>query len=106
VRTFQSSGLVPFDVVEMRNVSISGASAAVFSRNGVIDISESVITQSLIRLAADTSAYINVTNSVVSYNGTDEQGFRSLGIIYVSNNNTLFANNHLEGEAADYWGLC
>lgn len=97
VRTFQSSGFVSYDVVSMRNVSISGASsAAVFSRNGVMEISDSVITQSLIGLEADTSAYINVANSVISFNATDEQGFSS-GIIYVSSNNTLFANNGLGG---------
>jgi hypothetical protein len=94
VRTFQSSGLVNYDVVSMRNVSISGATnAAVFSRNGVMEISDSVITQSFIGLEADTGAYINVANSVISFNATDEQGFNGLGIIDVSNNNTLFSNN-------------
>jgi hypothetical protein len=62
-----------------------------------MEISDSVITQSLIGLEADTNAFINVANSVISFNGTDEQGFSGLGIIYVANNNTLFANNGLGG---------
>jgi hypothetical protein len=98
LRTFQSSGNVSYDVVSLHNVSISGASsAAVFSRNGVLEISDSVITQSLIGLEADTSAYINVAKSVISFNGTDSQDFNGLGTIYVSNNNTLFSNNGLGG---------
>ena len=77
-------------------------SAAVFSRNGVMEISNSVITQSLIGLQADTGAYINVVNSVISFNETDEQGYNGLGIIYVNSNNTPFANNGLGGGAADH----
>lgn len=98
VRTFQGSGQVNYDFVSLRHVSISGAtSAAVFSRNGLMEISDSVITQSLIGVEADTGAYINVANCVVSLNGTDEQGFNGLGIIYFANNNTLFANNGTGG---------
>jgi len=96
VRTFQSNGGASLDVVELRNVTITGASqVAVFSRNGVMDISDSVLTQSLVGVEADTSAYINVTNSVISFNATDEQAFGAT--IYVDNNNTLFANNGLGG---------
>jgi Right handed beta helix region len=99
VRTFQSSGMVPYDIISMRNVTISGAtSAAVFSRNGQLEISDSVITQSAIGLEADTNAFINVANSVISYNATDEEFFpNTTGGIFLSNNNTFFGNNATAG---------
>jgi hypothetical protein len=97
VRTYQSSGQVNYDSLSLRNVSISGASGAgVFSRNGIMEISDSIITQSYVGVEADTSAYINVANSVISLNGTDEEAFTG-GTIYVSNNNTLYANNGTGG---------
>jgi Right handed beta helix region len=99
VRTFQSSGGVPYDVISMRNVVVSGASsAAVFSRNGTMEISDSLITQSAIGVEADTNAFINVANSVVSNNSIDAEFFpNTSGGIYVDNNNTLFGNNGTPG---------
>lgn len=102
VRTFQSNGSVPYDVVSIRNVVISGASsAAVFSRNGTMDISDSLITQSAIGVEADTNAFINVANSVISNNAIDEEFFPNTsnpsGGIFVSSNNTLFGNNGVPG---------
>jgi hypothetical protein len=90
---------VPYDIISMRNVTISGAtSAAVFSRNGQLEISDSVITQSAIGLEADTNAFINVANSVISYNATDEEFFpNTTGGIFLSNNNTFFGNNATAG---------
>jgi hypothetical protein len=83
----------------MRNVVVSGASsAAVFSRNGTMEISDSLITQSAIGVEADTNAFINVANSVISNNAIDEEFFpNTTGGIFVGTNNTLFGNNGLPG---------
>ena len=99
VRTFQSNGGVPYDDISMRNVVVSGASsAAVFSRNGTMEISDSLITQSAIGVEADTNAFINVANSVISNNAIDEEFFpNTTGGIFVGSNNTLFGNNGLPG---------
>jgi hypothetical protein len=94
VRTFQSSGAVAYDLVNLQNVTITGASsAAVFSRNGSMAIDHSVMTESAIAVEADTSAAINVSNSVISFNGTDSEAF-SPGVISLNPNNTLFDNSN------------
>jgi Right handed beta helix region len=102
VRTFQSNGGVAYDIISMRHVVVSGASsAAVFSRNGTMEISDSLITQSSIGVEADTNAFINVANSVISNNGTDEEFFPgTTGGIFVASNNTLFGNNGVPGPPA------
>jgi hypothetical protein len=69
VRTFQSSGEVPYDQVMLEHSTIQGAtSAGVFTRNGPVDIRDSVITQSLTGIQADTAATINVQNSNITGN--------------------------------------
>jgi hypothetical protein len=75
VRTFQSSGLVPYDSVSLDHVTIQGAtSAGVFSRNGSMEISNSVITQNngagTVGVQADTSANISVESSMITLNTT------------------------------------
>jgi hypothetical protein len=99
-----SSGSVPYDVVSMRNVVVSGASgAAVSTNNGTMEISDSLITQSNTGLAAGTDAFINVANSVISYNATDVLFFPGPGPgggIFVSDNCTLFGNNGYPGPPA------
>ncbi len=101
VRIFQTTNHTPLDIISMRNVLISGASAAgVFTRNGTMDISDSLITQSAIGVEADTEAFLNVSNSVISFNATDEEFFpdgSGIGGIFLSNNNTLFGNNGYSG---------
>jgi hypothetical protein len=70
VRTFQSSPLAtPNDFVSLQNVTIKGMTqAAVFSRDGTMEISNSVLTQSVVGVEADTSAVISVTNSMLTMN--------------------------------------
>lgn len=98
VRTFQSVGSVAYDQVHLQNVTISGASsAAVFSRNGTMEIDHSVMTQSAIGVEADTSAIINVSNSVISFDATDSQPWGSSGTITINPDCTLFANNGTGG---------
>jgi hypothetical protein len=99
IRTLQVNNNVPLYLVSLRNIVISGASvAAVFSRNGQMEISDSLLTESTIGVEADSNAFINVANSVISFNGTDEEFFPlATGGILVSNNCTLFGNNGLPG---------
>jgi hypothetical protein len=101
VRTLQVNNNVPLYLVSLRNMVVSGASvAAVFSRNGQMDISESLLTESTIGVEADSNAFINVSNSVISFNGTDEDFFPlATGGIFVSNNCTIFGNNGVAGPA-------
>jgi hypothetical protein len=69
VRTFQSSGFVPYDTVALDHVTIKGVTtAAVFSRNGTMQITYSVLTQSNVGVEADTSAVISVANSAITSN--------------------------------------
>jgi hypothetical protein len=71
VRTFQSSGYINYDSVLLDHVTISGATtAAVFSRNGVMQITNSVLTQSVVGVQADTSAIISVANTAITSNQT------------------------------------
>jgi len=68
-RVFQGVGP---DKVSLDHVTIQGVggteTAAVFTRSGVLDISDSVITQSGIGLEADTNATIKVERTIVSAN--------------------------------------
>ncbi len=69
VRTFQSSGGVPYDTVALDHVTIKGmTTAAVFSRNGTMQITYSVLTQSAIGVEVDTSAVISVANTAITSN--------------------------------------
>jgi hypothetical protein len=70
IRTFQSSPLAtPNDTVSVDHVTIKGAtSAAVFSRDGNMQITNSVLTQSGMAVEADTSAVISVANSAITSN--------------------------------------
>ncbi len=76
VRTFQSAGEVPYDQVTLDHVTIQGVnqtsglggSAAIFTRNGKFDISNSNVTQSNIGIQADTDANINMANSILTDN--------------------------------------
>jgi len=101
VRTFQTINSVPYYVISMRHVVVSGATtAAVFTRNGTMEISDSLITQSLIGVEADTNAFLNVANSVISNNGTDEIFYSNTtpgGGIFLADNNTFFGNNGSAG---------
>lgn len=90
LRVFQGVGP---GQISVRGVTISGASqVGVFIRSGLTEISDSIITQNLVGLEADSGSTINVANSVISYNGTDSISFPPANIL-LSNNNTLFANN-------------
>jgi hypothetical protein len=81
----------------MRGVTISGAaSAGVFVRSGLTEISDSRITMNAIGLEDDTNATINVANSVISYNITDSLPIAPSTIL-LANNNTFFANNGTGG---------
>jgi hypothetical protein len=69
VRTFQSSGSVPYDNVVVDHVTIQGASGAgVFSRNGNLQIQNSTITQSGVGVQVDTAAVISISNSLLTSN--------------------------------------
>jgi hypothetical protein len=70
VRTFQSSPLAtPNDTVALDHVIIKGmTSAAVFSRDGTMQITYSVLTQSAVGVEADTSAVISVANTAITSN--------------------------------------
>jgi hypothetical protein len=75
-RSFQSSGFVSYLQASLRNVTIQGAtSAAIFTRNGFLDVSNSNLTQNLIALENDTSATINAENCMISGNGTGVETF-------------------------------
>jgi hypothetical protein len=91
VRTFQSSGGVPYDKVSLDHVTVQGATnAAVFSRNGVLEISNSVLTQSNIAVEVDTSATISVESSMLTMNTTAVCSYTT-GTIRLSNND-IFDN--------------
>jgi hypothetical protein len=70
VRTFQSSPLAaPNDTVALDHVTIKGATtAAVFNRDGTMQITNSVLTQSGYGVEADTSAVISVANTAITSN--------------------------------------
>jgi hypothetical protein len=66
VRVFQGAGP---DQVSLDHVTIQGAtSSAVFSREGKVDISNSIITDGYLGIEADTSATINVESSMLTFN--------------------------------------
>jgi hypothetical protein len=70
VRTFQSSPLAtPNDTVALDHVTIKGMTiAAVFSRDGTMQITNSVLTQSTVGVEVDTSAVISVANTAITSN--------------------------------------
>ncbi len=72
VRTFQNGTTPPvttYDTVSLDHVTIKGmTNAGVFSRNGVLQITYSVITQSNVGVEADTSAVISVANTAITSN--------------------------------------
>jgi hypothetical protein len=72
VRTFQSSPLAtPNDTVALDHVTIKGMTqAAVFSRDGTMQITNSVLTQSVMGVEADTSAVISLANTAITSNQT------------------------------------
>jgi hypothetical protein len=85
VRTFQNGTVSPvtYDHVSLDHVTIQGATVnAVFTRNGTLEISNSVLTQNIgpgtAAVQADTSATLSVessmltqnTNAVCSYSGS------------------------------------
>jgi len=113
VRTFQSAGGVARVQASLDNVTITGASfAGVFSRNGVVTITNSVIAQNLSALEADTSAQIDVVNTVISENSSVisayDPSFIRLSHCSLLNNYTINAalggkflsdgNNELSGD--------
>jgi hypothetical protein len=79
VRTFQSSpAATPNDTVSLDHVTIKGAtSAAVFSRNGNMQITNSVLTQSNVAVQADTGAVISVANSAITSNAVGACSYTS-----------------------------
>lgn len=88
-RSFQSSGLVPYMQASLRNVTIQGAaSSAIFTRNGVLDVSNSDLTQNFIALENDTSATITAENCMISCNGTGVATY-SGAITRLSNNDII-----------------
>lgn len=71
VRTFQSSGGVFHDRVSLQNVTIQGAtSAGIFSRNGNMEVVNSVLAENYIALEADTAAVISISSSTIFDNTT------------------------------------
>jgi len=71
VMTEQSSPVAtPNDTVSLDNVTIKVTGVAVFSRNGTMQITYSVITQSIIGVQADTSAVISLANTAITSNTT------------------------------------
>ncbi len=98
VRTFQSSGGIPYDKVMVEHSTIQGAtSVGVFTRNGPVDIRDSVITQSLTGIEADTSATMNVQNSNITGNTNGICIFSSSTAIIGTA--TLIADNTTNNEA-------
>jgi hypothetical protein len=90
-RSFQSSGLVPYLQASLRNVTIQGASsAAIFTRNGVLDVSNCDLTQNFIALESDTSSTITAESCMMTYNGTAVETFS--GSITRLSNNDIFNN--------------
>lgn len=74
VRTFQYGTAAPVtnnDHVSLDHVTVQGATtAAVFTRNGNVDISNSNITQSLVGIQADTYATLSVESTMFTSNTT------------------------------------
>jgi hypothetical protein len=73
VRTFQSTGAVVYDHVQLDHVDIQGAtSSGVFTRNGNVDILNSTISgntgSGTTGIEADTSATLNVQHSMITSN--------------------------------------
>ncbi|MGB0064335.1 MAG: hypothetical protein WBP85_07800, partial [Terracidiphilus sp.] len=71
VRTFQNgtSAFNGNDTVTLDHVTIQGASsAAVFTRNGDLQVFYSVITQSAVGLQADTYAVLSAANTAITSN--------------------------------------
>jgi hypothetical protein len=71
VRTFQNgtSAFNGNDAVALDHVIIQGASVAgVFTRNGVVQITYSVVTQSNVGLQADTYAVLSAANTAITAN--------------------------------------
>ena len=73
LRTFQSSGGVVYDHVQLDHVDIQGASSAgVFTRNGNVDILNSTISGNVGTntngIEADTNATLNVQHSMITSN--------------------------------------
>ena len=65
-RVFQGVGP---DVVALDHVTIKGiTNAAVFNRSGILQVTNSVITQSNIAVQADTAAIISVANTAITAN--------------------------------------
>jgi hypothetical protein len=90
VRTFQNgtSSPVTYDHVSLDHVNIQGASvAAVFTRNGVVQISNSAVTASDVGLQADTYAVLSATNTMISNNTT--------GVCSYTNSTIRLANNYI-----------
>lgn len=86
VRTFQSSGGKPNDHLSLQNVTVQGASSAgIFTRNGSLNILDSVITENNIGLEADTSATLNISNSMVFGNTTGICVYATAGIRIANN---------------------
>jgi hypothetical protein len=89
VRTFQSSGSVPYDHVTLQNVTIQGASnAAVFSRNGGLAIIDSMIAENNIGVQVDTSAVMTVERSMIYDNTTGVCAY-TLSTIRLSNTDIM-----------------
>jgi hypothetical protein len=74
VRTFQNGTSAPvtnYDSVAIDHSVITGASSAgVFTRNGVVQVTYSVVTQSAVGVEADTYAVLSVANSAITSNQT------------------------------------
>jgi hypothetical protein len=71
VRTFQNgtSAFNGNDTVAVDHVTIQGASsAAIFTRNGDLQVTNSVITQSAVGLQADTYAVLSAANCAITSN--------------------------------------
>ena len=89
VRTFQNGTVSPvsYDFVVLQNVAIQGASSAgVFTRNGTLEITNSVLQNNLVALEADTSAILRAESSMIAQNGTAACAFTT-GKVSLSNNN-------------------
>jgi Right handed beta helix region len=68
VRVFQGAG--PTSVV-LQDVTITGAtSAAIFTRSGVLEVSNSTLFGNAVALENDTSARIDASNNMISQNQT------------------------------------
>jgi hypothetical protein len=87
VRTFQGPGP---DTVTLRNVTITGTtSAAIFTRNGLLDVSYSTISQNNIALENDTNALITAESNMISYNQTAVETY--------TGSKTFLSNNDMVG---------